>query len=99
MDVDNRMEVHQRKRAMEGNAGGYRRRQPDRWALEWVRSYLNGNSFCFTYGDGVADVDVGALIAHHQRESKQAALTAVQPPGRYGALHLDGDAVAVSGKA
>jgi glucose-1-phosphate cytidylyltransferase len=41
----------------------------------------------------LADEDVGALIAHHQREAKQATLTAVQPPGRYGSLHLDGDAV------
>ena len=41
----------------------------------------------------MADVNVGALIAHHQREGKQATLTAVQPPGRYGALHLDGTAV------
>ena len=58
-----------------------------------VRPYLNNSSFCFTYGDGVADVDLGALISHHQREAKLATLTAVQPPGRYGALHLDGDSV------
>ena len=58
-----------------------------------VRPYLNDSSFFFTYGDGVADVDIGALIAHHQREGRQATLTAVQPPGRYGALHLEGAAV------
>lgn len=62
--------------------------------LARVRSYLpDDESFCFTYGDGVADVDITALIAHHQRQGLQATLTAVQPPGRYGALHLDGDVV------
>jgi len=61
--------------------------------LARIRPYLDDSSFCFTYGDGVADVDLGVLIAHHQREGKQATLTAVQPPGRYGALHLDGETV------
>jgi glucose-1-phosphate cytidylyltransferase len=62
--------------------------------LARVRGYLpDDESFCFTYGDGVADVDITALIAHHQRQGLQATLTAVQPPGRYGALHLDGDVV------
>jgi glucose-1-phosphate cytidylyltransferase len=61
--------------------------------LARVRPYLNGSSFCFTYGDGVADVNIAALIAHHQQEGRHATLTAVQPPGRYGALHLDGEAV------
>jgi glucose-1-phosphate cytidylyltransferase len=58
-----------------------------------VRSYLGDEPFCFTYGDGVADVDMTALIAHHREQGLQATLTAVQPPGRYGALHLDGDRV------
>ena len=63
--------------------------------LARVRHFLPAHeSFCFTYGDGVADVNITALIAHHQREGLQATLTAVQPPGRYGALHLEGDAVA-----
>jgi glucose-1-phosphate cytidylyltransferase len=61
--------------------------------LKRVRSYLNGSSFFFTYGDGLADVDIRALLEHHQREGLQATLTAVQPPGRYGALNLDGNAV------
>ncbi len=51
-------------------------------------------SFCMTYGDGVADIDIGALIAFHRRHGKQATVTAVIPPGRYGALALDGDRVA-----
>jgi glucose-1-phosphate cytidylyltransferase len=43
-------------------------------------------SFCFTYGDGVGDVDITALIDFHRSHQKRATLTAVQPPGRYGAL-------------
>ena len=98
MDVDTYMEVHQRKSEPwkvtlvdtgdASQAGG---------RLGRVRSYLNDSSFCFTYGDGVADVD--ALIAHNQREGKQVTLTAVQPPGRYGALHLNYHAVGNFGKA
>ena len=54
-----------------------------------VRDYLD-DTFCFTYGDGIADVDIGALISHHRHQGRQATITAVQPPGRYGALGLDG---------
>jgi len=46
-------------------------------------------SFCFTYGDGVADLDITALIEYHRGHGKLATLTAVQPPGRYGALDVD----------
>jgi glucose-1-phosphate cytidylyltransferase len=46
-------------------------------------------AFCFTYGDGVADVDITALIAFHQKQGALATVTAVQPPGRYGALAID----------
>ena len=46
-----------------------------------------------TYGDGVADVDVAALIAFHRAHGRDATVTAVQPPGRYGALLLDGTRV------
>jgi len=60
--------------------------------LARVREYL-ADTFCFTYGDGVADVDIGALVAHHRQQGRQATLTAVQPPGRYGALGLDGHQV------
>jgi glucose-1-phosphate cytidylyltransferase len=51
------------------------------------------DAFCFTYGDGVADVDVTAQLNFHRRHGKLATVTAVQPPGRYGALLRDGDAV------
>lgn len=59
--------------------------------LRRVREYIGDDSFCFTYGDGVADVDIGALIAFHQQHGRQATLTAVKPPGRYGALQLEDD--------
>ncbi|MBM3578397.1 MAG: glucose-1-phosphate cytidylyltransferase [Alphaproteobacteria bacterium] len=62
--------------------------------LKRVHSYLNeGQPFCFTYGDGVADVDIRALIKFHRAHGRKATLTAVAPPGRYGALSLEGDAV------
>jgi len=50
-------------------------------------------AFCFTYGDGVSDLDLGALIDFHLGHGKLATVTAVQPPGRYGALARSGDAV------
>jgi glucose-1-phosphate cytidylyltransferase len=59
--------------------------------LKRVAGYLRDEAaFCFTYGDGVADVDVAATIAFHQSHGKLATVTAVQPPGRYGALELQG---------
>jgi glucose-1-phosphate cytidylyltransferase len=62
--------------------------------LRRVLPYLEGEeSFCFTYGDGLADVDVTALIGHHARHGRMATVTAVQPPGRFGALEVDGDLV------
>ena len=62
--------------------------------LKRVSSYVQDEAaFCFTYGDGVADVDVTAQIKFHHRHGKLATVTAVQPPGRYGALLREGDAV------
>jgi len=58
--------------------------------LKRVAPYLTpGESFFFTYGDGVADVDLAALAAFHRDHGKQATVTAVSPPGRYGALEID----------
>ena len=48
----------------------------------------NEDSFCLTYGDGVANVDIGRLIATHKKSELKATITAVQPPGRYGALEI-----------
>ncbi|EDY39211.1 glucose-1-phosphate cytidylyltransferase [Cyanobium sp. PCC 7001] len=94
MDEGNRMEVHHQKTEPwkvtlvdtgESTQTGGR--------LARVRPYLGEGSFCFTYGDGLADVDVAALVRHHTGHGLQATLTAVQPPGRYGALHLEEDRV------
>lgn len=62
--------------------------------LRRVRRYVEKESaFCFTYGDGVSDVDIAALIRFHQSHGKMASVTAVRPPGRYGALEISGHAV------
>jgi glucose-1-phosphate cytidylyltransferase len=62
--------------------------------LKRVAGYVQDEqAFCFTYGDGVADVDITALIAFHRQHGKLATVTAVQPPGRYGALVRDNGTV------
>jgi glucose-1-phosphate cytidylyltransferase len=62
--------------------------------LKRVAEYIKEeDAFCFTYGDGVSDVDIGALVRYHQQHGKLATLTAVLPPGRYGALERSGDQV------
>jgi glucose-1-phosphate cytidylyltransferase len=59
--------------------------------LKRVQRYVAGDDmFCFTYGDGVSDVNITELIAFHKKHGKLATLTAVQPPGRFGVLNLDG---------
>ena len=88
--ADNSMEVHARKAEPwkvtlvdtgdSTQTGG---------RLKRVAPYLEGQSFCFTYGDGVADLDITALIASHRREARWATLTAVQPPGRFGSLAFE----------
>ena len=50
-----------------------------------------GETFCFTYGDGVADIDITAEVAHHRAQGRIATVAAVVPPGRYGAMDVDGD--------
>jgi glucose-1-phosphate cytidylyltransferase len=91
----NRMEVHQRKAEPwrvtlvdtgEDTMTGGR--------LKRVAQYVeNDSEFCFTYGDGVSDVDIHALLAFHRSHGRWATVTAVRPPGRYGAIERDGDAV------
>ena len=56
--------------------------------LKRVSHYVGKETFCFTYGDGVGDVDISALLAIHKKSGKRATVTAVQPPGRFGALHI-----------
>lgn len=60
--------------------------------LRRVRPYLaNEEQFCFTYGDGVSDVNINELIAFHRSHGKLATITATRPPGRFGALNFDGN--------
>ncbi|MEN7530336.1 MULTISPECIES: glucose-1-phosphate cytidylyltransferase [unclassified Cupriavidus] len=92
---ENRMAVHQRKAepwsvtlvdtGEDSMTGGRLRR---------VREYLTpGEAFCFTYGDGVSDIDITREIAFHHSHGRRATVAAVQPPGRYGALERDDDKV------
>ena len=94
--VNNAMEVHQRHAepwrvtlvdtGEETLTGG---------RLKRVAPYIQDEpEFCFTYGDGVADVDIGRLLSFHREHGRWATVTAVQPPGRYGALRLEGPRVA-----
>jgi NDP-sugar pyrophosphorylase family protein len=61
--------------------------------LKRVREYVGDETFCLTYGDGVSDVDLPRLIDFHRQHGKLATVTAVQPPGRYGALDVQGEQV------
>jgi glucose-1-phosphate cytidylyltransferase len=54
-----------------------------------VREYIGNETFCLTYGDGVSDVNIRELITFHRAQKTLATLTAVQPPGRFGAFTLD----------
>ena len=59
-----------------------------------VKEYLeNEDAFCLTYGDGLANIDIGKLIKFHKTQGKNATITAVVPPGRYGALEISGNEV------
>lgn len=92
--AENRMDVHQRyaepwrvtlvDTGEHTQTGGRLRR---------VAAYLDSTDFCLTYGDGLGNVDIGALVAFHSRQGKLATVTAVQPPGRFGRLELNGDTV------
>ena len=92
---NNQMEVHQRK------AEPWRVSLVDTGdstmtggRLKRVADYLrNEESFCFTYGDGLSDLDISREIKFHKQHGKLATVTAVQPPGRYGALSMRGNTV------
>jgi len=63
--------------------------------LKRVAAYIKDeDAFCLTYGDGLADVDITREIAFHREHGKWGTITAVQPPGRYGALYMEGSRVA-----
>ena len=62
--------------------------------LKAIANHLKPDEpFCFTYGDGVADIDVANLISFHRGHGKKATITAVTPPGRFGAIEFEGDMV------
>ncbi len=58
--------------------------------LKRVLPYVGDEHFCFTYGDGLADIDIKALVAYHHEQGALATVTAVQPPGRFGTVELNG---------
>lgn len=58
--------------------------------LKRVKDFLDDETFCFTYGDGVSDINIRQLIEFHKSKNATATMTAVQPPGRFGALSMDG---------
>ena len=57
--------------------------------LKRIAKYINNETFCFTYGDGVADINITELISFHKKNNAKATLTAVQPPGRFGSLEFE----------
>ncbi|QBL09893.1 glucose-1-phosphate cytidylyltransferase [Rheinheimera sp. D18] len=61
--------------------------------LRRVKEYLSDSPFCFTYGDGVSDIDIAQAIRAHKEAGKIATVTAIQPPGRYGALDIENNLV------
>lgn len=61
--------------------------------LKRVRDYVGDDTFCFTYGDGVSDINIAELVAFHKAKNTKATVTAVQPAGRFGALDIDGDKI------
>lgn len=61
-----------------------------------VSSYLDDESFCLTYGDGVGNIDISALIDFHKRSGGWATMTAVSPPGRFGVVSIDPDTACVA---
>ena len=65
--------------------------------LRRVREFIGDETFCFTYGDGVSDVNIGCLIEFHREQRALATLTAIQPPGRFGALNLGDSQTRVHG--
>ena len=61
--------------------------------LKRVADYLGDETFCFTYGDGLSNVDIAGLIDFHHAQGRLATVTAVQPPGRFGSLDIEGQRI------
>jgi glucose-1-phosphate cytidylyltransferase len=64
--------------------------------LKRVGKYIGDETFCFTYGDGVSDINIGQLIDFHKSQSTLATVTAVQPPGRFGVMKIKEDQFKIS---
>ena len=92
--VNNQMEVHEQNSepwrvtlidtGIETLTGG---------RLKRVQKFVGNETFCLTYGDGVTEADIGDIVRFHRKHGKKATVTAIQPPGRYGALNLEGNSV------
>ena len=63
------------------------------WRIKRVGPYINGDTFMMTYGDGLSDIDLDALLQFHESHGKLATLTAVQPEWKFGRLGLEGDMI------
>jgi glucose-1-phosphate cytidylyltransferase len=61
--------------------------------LKRIKPYVGDEAFCMTYGDGVSDLNIHALIDFHRRKGKLATVTAIRPPGRFGVLHIENNSV------
>ena len=61
--------------------------------LKRIREHVGEGGFCMTYGDGLANIDIGKLLAFHKTHGRAATVTAVRPPGRFGVLDIDGERV------
>ncbi len=61
--------------------------------IKRIKDYVGSETFCCTYGDGVGNIDITGLVEAHQAAGREATLTGVQPPGRFGALDIEGDCV------
>jgi len=91
---NNKMEVHQKfaepwsvtliDTGIETMTGG---------RLKRVKKYIDNETFCFTYGDGVSNVNISELIKFHKQKKTIATVTTVQPPGRFGTLNINGDKI------
>ncbi len=94
MDQENRMEVHQRKSEPwkvtlvdtgdSSQTGG---------RLKRVEKFIKEKNFCFTYGDGLSNVNIDELIKTHIKSNQEVTLTAVKPPGRFGAIKTSGNRI------
>ena len=87
---DNKMEVHEQKTEPWSvtlvDTGEY---TMTGGRLKRVRKYLDNEDFCFTYGDGLGDINITELIKFHKKQDTFATCTATQPPGRFGTLDMD----------